>query len=101
MMPCSWEYIEDLFSEREVLIRYPLRSNRDNRGWVLIFSGYTGSELACLASLPLFEPRRPLERAGNLLLTLPKRVRRSIKLARRALRLRRDLRELRARGKSQ
>jgi hypothetical protein len=55
---CRWSYIRDLFRGKKVHTYYPKRSNRDNRGWVLIFHGYSKGELRFLKKLPLFEVAR-------------------------------------------
>ena len=44
----DWGYVRDLFEDRRVKVAYPTRSNRDGRGWVLIFAGYSEDELASL-----------------------------------------------------
>lgn len=55
---CCWAYVKDLFSGKKVNVYYPRRSNRDNRGWVLIFHGYSRTQLRFLNKLPLFERPR-------------------------------------------
>lgn len=53
-LPCSWKTLSPWFRDSEVQIYYPFRSNRDNRGWVLIFKGYSTQSLSFLDSLPLW-----------------------------------------------
>jgi hypothetical protein len=48
---CSWDYIKGLFRGRNVVKLYPVRSNRDDRGWVLILSGF---DKKGIAKLPIF-----------------------------------------------
>lgn len=48
---CGWDYIKDLFKNRKVVIYYPKKLNRDNRGWVLIFHGYPEERLGFLNDL--------------------------------------------------
>jgi len=50
---CNWDYIKDLFRDKNVSVYYPIKPNRNLRGWVLIISGYTQEELAFLNALPL------------------------------------------------
>ncbi len=49
----DWGYIKDLFRDQQISFFYPVRSNRDNRGWILIVSGQERS-LSSLHQLPLF-----------------------------------------------
>ena len=51
----EWAYIKDLFRNRQIDVYYPIRSNRDNAGWVLIIGGYEAASLAFLDKLPLFK----------------------------------------------
>jgi hypothetical protein len=50
--PCGIQLLEDLILNTSIEIFFPVRSNRDNRGWVVIFSGYTAHELQFMKSLP-------------------------------------------------
>jgi|GEM_PF-2549671 len=52
---CNWGYIADLFAGLEAKAYYPLRSNRDNRGWIVIFGGYRAEELRFMRDLPLVQ----------------------------------------------
>lgn len=52
----SWGMIRQRFAVRNnVRVFYPTRPNRDGRGWVAIFMGYSQRELEFLTALPLFE----------------------------------------------
>lgn len=46
--PYSWDYIRHHFDGRDARVLYPVRSNEDNRGFMLIFLGFTDEELAGL-----------------------------------------------------
>ena len=50
----DWGYVRDAYGDRPVKVAYPTRSNRDGRGWVLIFSGYSEEELARLDGVDFF-----------------------------------------------
>ena len=50
----DWGYVRDALEDRRVKVAYPTRSNRDGRGWVLIFAGYSDEELASLDWTELF-----------------------------------------------
>lgn len=50
----NWGYIADIFEGRPVGIYYPVRPNRDGRGYALLLGGRTEAELAPLAGLPFF-----------------------------------------------
>jgi hypothetical protein len=52
--PLNWAYMHDLFSERKVSVFYPNTSNRDRKGWLLIFSGYDESQLSFLEQNNMF-----------------------------------------------
>lgn len=55
---CGWYYIRDLFRQRaDHRICYPKQPNKDGRGSVLIFLGYSPEELRFLDTLPVFTPR--------------------------------------------
>lgn len=53
--PCGLNVIEDVVLDQRVSIYFPVRSNRDNRGWVILFKGYSPEELAFMASLPFLK----------------------------------------------
>jgi len=44
----DWGYIREQFADRDVKVAYPTHSNRDGRGWALLFAGYSEAELADL-----------------------------------------------------
>lgn len=48
----DWGYIYDLFKNVDVKVYYPERSNRDGRGFILIFKGYRVEELGFLNDIP-------------------------------------------------
>jgi hypothetical protein len=48
----DWGYIRDLFSDTDIKIYYPLRPNRDRRGFVLLLAGYDSEKLGFLKNLP-------------------------------------------------
>jgi hypothetical protein len=50
---CNWDYVKDLFKDKDVSVYYPFKPNRNLRGWVLIISGYSDKELTFLNDLPL------------------------------------------------
>lgn len=50
---CGWGLIWPFVDSNNISAYYPLRSNRDNRGWVLLFKGYSKEEQdQILAGLP-------------------------------------------------
>lgn len=51
-VPCGMPVIADLLAGRPVRAYYPVRSNRDNRGWVLLCEGFSDQELAFMEKLP-------------------------------------------------
>jgi hypothetical protein len=52
----SWGYIHDCFANKAVRVFYPLKPNRDRRGWCVITHGYTPEQLAFLTEkLGLYE----------------------------------------------
>lgn len=61
----NWGHIADIFSGRPVAIYYPVRPNRDGRGYALLIGGSTEAELASLADLPFFRlaPDDPAHRS--------------------------------------
>lgn len=50
----DWGYIREQFQDRNVNLAYPTHSNRDGRGWVLLFVGYSEEELAQLDQADFF-----------------------------------------------
>ena len=51
--PCGLATISDLILRHPpVAVFFPVRSNRDNRGWVMIFKGYSEQELRFMSGLP-------------------------------------------------
>jgi hypothetical protein len=54
----NWAYIADLFEGIAVRVFYPVRPNRDQRGWVLITRGYSPEELKFLSSMDLVEVKQ-------------------------------------------
>ena len=70
---CGWYYIRDLFKGKKNHVYYPKNMssgldlfNLNNRGTVVIFSGYQKSEIAFMDDLPCF---KPLFFKGALLMT--------------------------------
>ncbi|MFC3230175.1 hypothetical protein ACFOGJ_23195 [Marinibaculum pumilum] len=51
-VPCNMAVIADLLAGHDIAAYYPVRSNRDNRGWVILFKGFSEAELAFMAKLP-------------------------------------------------
>jgi hypothetical protein len=49
----DWAYASDLFSQLDVAVYYPVRPNRDGRGFVIILKGYEALSLSLLNDLPL------------------------------------------------
>jgi hypothetical protein len=95
---CGWGYVKDLFRGVDVTVYYPRRSNRDNRGWVLILKGFSPAELAFLDALPLFVGHPPRLRWSRFLRALPQRGRKRLRELRRAWRGRRELSRARRSG---
>jgi len=57
-VPCGMPVIEDLIAGRPTKVYYPVRSNRDNRGWVLLCEGFSDEELAFMDKLPFIPAPR-------------------------------------------
>lgn len=84
--PCSWATVKELFEGERVAVYYPHRSNRDNRGWIWIFKGYSSDELTFLSSVPVWRAspqdlrdggdrgRRPYGRRQRLLRAVRRRL---------------------------
>jgi hypothetical protein len=64
---CGWYYIKDLFKKVKTEVFYPKTPNRDGRGSVIIFVGYSKNEVSFMNKLPSF---RPLLFKGAPLITL-------------------------------
>ena len=62
-VPCNMAVIADLLEGHRVEVFYPFRSNRDNRGWVMLCKGFAPEELAFMAKLP-FDHMPPGAGAG-------------------------------------
>lgn len=50
-----WGYVADLFEKTSVRVFYPDKPNRDLRGWVAIYKGYSEEELKFMDQLAMFE----------------------------------------------